>query len=356
MLVSVLWSEITFIALKRWVREGAVLIMALVLLSERDPRAALESLLRRSVYLLLPFSLLLIKYYPAMGVDYGRWSGLQMWIGVTVHKNCLGRLCLIASFFLLWALYRRWKHGEYPAWRYQTLADAFLLLMAFYLLKGPGNAYSATSVATLGVGIVAFLLLVHFRRRQILVSNAALLALIAFLIAFGAATPFLGGANVASFTGSLGRNETLTGRTDTWVELVPVVKSRPFLGSGFSSFWTSARRELYGMSHGHNGYLDTLLDIGGVGMCLYAVFLLSCGSRLHSILGREYDWASLGICFLLMSLVYNVSESALNSLGEQMTAMLILSVLVIPAPYCRSVPDGDIGVGGLADTIASSKT
>ena len=51
MLVSTLWSDITFIALKRWMREGIVVIMALVILSEANPRQALESILRRSAYI-----------------------------------------------------------------------------------------------------------------------------------------------------------------------------------------------------------------------------------------------------------------------------------------------------------------
>ncbi len=62
MLLSTLWSEITFIALKRCVRETIVVIMAFVILSEADPRQALESVLRRSTYVLIPSSLLLIKY------------------------------------------------------------------------------------------------------------------------------------------------------------------------------------------------------------------------------------------------------------------------------------------------------
>ena len=67
--------------------------------------------------------------------------------------------------------------------------------------------------------------------------------------------------------------ETLTGRTDTWAELVPVVMSRPLFGCGFGSFWTTARREFYEMSHGHNGYLDTVLELGFVGLAFYVAWL-----------------------------------------------------------------------------------
>ena len=99
MLVSILWSDIPFISFKRWIRELVAVIMAFVLLTERDPQEAMQSILRRTIFILIPFSLLLIKYFPEYGVQYGRWSGGQMWIGVTLQKNGLGRLCLMAASF-----------------------------------------------------------------------------------------------------------------------------------------------------------------------------------------------------------------------------------------------------------------
>jgi len=180
--------------------------------------------------------------------------------------------------------------------------------------------------------------------------RAGLIILVAFLIGFGVAAPLSGGANVAAFGSTLGRDATLTGRTETWAQLVPVVYSQPFLGSGFGSFWTDARRDFYEMSHGHNGYLDILLDLGAVGLVLCAALLLSCGRNLHATLSEDYDWASLGICFLIMALVYNVSESALNSLAEQMTAMVILVSLAIPAREVMQATDSAINPLGSSTT------
>jgi hypothetical protein len=49
---------------------------------------------------------------------------------------------------------------------------------------------------------------------------------------------------------------------------------------------------------------------------------------LHRALRHDYEWASLAICFLVMGLLYNISESALNSFTEQMTAVMTLTYLV----------------------------
>lgn len=333
MFLSTWWSDITLIALKRWAREWIVVVMALVILSEVNPRQALASLLRRSAYVLIPYSLLLIKYYPALGRQYGRWSGLEMWTGVTDQKNQLGRLCMITAFFLLWALYQHWRERPHVGDRYEVWADVSVVFLALYLLVGSN---SSTSLATLIVGIATYLGLEWLRKMKLKLPQTALLALVIFLIGFGASTPFLGGSNIATLSSELGRDETLTGRTDVWTEVLPARQQQPLLGYGFGSFWTAARRARYEIPTAHNGYLDILLELGEVGLAFYTVWLLSCARQLHRGLAQDYGWANLAICFLLMSLVYNVTESALNSLTEYITAVVVLASFVVPLRFSPS--------------------
>ncbi len=330
--VSTLWSDIPFVALKRWVREAIVVIVALVTISEANPLQALASILRRSAYVLIPYSLVLIKYYPALGRQYGRYSGIQMWTGVATQKNELGRLCMISIFFLLWALYCGWGKRPSVGARHQRWADFAIILVALFVFNG---ANSSTSLATFFVGVATFLSLRLLRKLKIMVPQAGLVALIIFLIGFAGSAPFLGGSNLATFSSSLGRDETLTGRTEVWAAVVPVVKTQLLLGAGCGSFWTDARRDLYDIPTAHNGYLDILLELGAVGLALYVLWLLSCARQFRLALAQDYDWASLGICFLLMTLVYNATESALNTLSEHMTAVLILVSLVVPVASVR---------------------
>jgi O-antigen ligase len=341
MFVSTLWSDITLIALKRWMREVIVVIMAMVVMSEANPRQALESLLRRSAYILIPYSLLLIKYYPALGRGYGRWSGMTYWNGVTPSKNTLGCLCLISSFFLFWALYRRWR-GPVPAGgRHVPWADASVLFIALLLLKGPEHGYSATSTGCLVLGIATFLGLRRYRKLGRPVPRWALLAFVILLIGFGVATPFLGGSNLANFTPLFGRDETLTDRTSIWAALMPDVRSEPLFGHGFQSFWTSVRREMYfGMPHAHNGYLDIMLETGAVGLALHTIWLLSCVGKLHRALAQDYDRASLALSFLLVTLVYNFTETTLNSLAWQATAVITITTFVVPNKPSRACRRG----------------
>ncbi len=327
MFVSTFWSDMTLIALRGWVHEVIVLVMAFVIMSEVNPRQALASLLRRSAYVLIPFSLMLIKYYPALGRQYGRWSGIEMWTGVTGQKNELGRLCMISVFFLVWALYQRWREHPVMGGRYQAWADVSIIFIGLYLLKG---ADSATSLASGLVGAATFLGLNLFRKLRLMVPQAGLLALVIFLIGFGVSAPFVGGSDVASFSGLVDRNSTLTGRTYVWAAVLPAMKQQPLLGYGSGSFWTDARRKLYQIPTAHNGYLDILLELGEVGLAFYTVWLLSCFRQLHRALAQDFDWASLAICFLVIGVIYNTTESALNGLTDYMTAVMVLAALVVP--------------------------
>jgi exopolysaccharide production protein ExoQ len=326
MFVSTLWSEITLIAMKRWIRELIVLLMMLVIVSELNPRRSLASLLRRCAYVLIPFSVLLIKYYPILGCQYGRYSGIQMWVGVTSQKNGLGRLCMVSIFFLLWTFYKRHREHMTADARYQTWGDLFVIAIAFYLMKGSD---SATSMATLALGIIIFFGLQWARKFKLRVPRIGLVAAVILLAAYGISVPLLGGSDVAGFTSMLGRDTTLTGRTEVWAAVLPAVAKQPLFGYGFGSFWTDARRVFYDIPTAHNGYLDILLELGAVGLAFFVAWLLSCARLLHRALALDYDWASFGICLLLMSLVYNATESALNSLAEYMTAVVVLTSVAV---------------------------
>src|SRR4030095_10663478 len=108
---------------------------------------------------------------------YGRWSGIEMWTGVTGQKNELGRLCMVSIAFLLFALHQRRRERSKLGGRYLIWSDVFIVILAAYLLKGSD---SATSLATLGLGVILFLGLQWLRKLKLRVPQTALLALVIF--------------------------------------------------------------------------------------------------------------------------------------------------------------------------------
>jgi exopolysaccharide production protein ExoQ len=332
MLVSILWSDIPLITFKRWTRELIAVVMAFLVLTEPEPRQAMLSIFRRTIYILIPFSLLLIKYFPYYGVEYGISSGEQMWIGVTMQKNALGRLCMISALFMVWTLVRRRQGRDIPVRRYQTAAELSVLLLTLMLLKGPGSQYSATALISLAAGLVCLASLIWIRKyRKSLSINAVTVAAV-LIIGFGILQPIQGGSALSGFTSSVERDETLTGRTEIWAGLVPVMLERPFLGYGYGAFWTETTRSVHRIGEAHSGYLDVLLDLGFVGMLLISLFLLASFRRAVRELRHDFDWGVLWLCLLLMALIHNITETSLSSFTTHLTAVLLfLAVASTPA-------------------------
>ena len=65
--VSTLWSDYTDVSFKRWIKAVGDLVMALIVLTDANPFAALKRLMAQVGFVLIPASILLIKYYPGLG-------------------------------------------------------------------------------------------------------------------------------------------------------------------------------------------------------------------------------------------------------------------------------------------------
>ena len=89
-LLSICWSDFPDVAIKRWIKELGDLVMVLVILTDLHPSDALKRTLSRLAFVLIPLSILFIKYYPAIGTGYGPWGGAAGYTGVTSNKNTLG--------------------------------------------------------------------------------------------------------------------------------------------------------------------------------------------------------------------------------------------------------------------------
>src|SRR5437867_6147864 len=80
--VSIVWSDFPFVAFKRWIKGLGDPMMALVLLSDSAPGKATERVFKRCAYVLIPLSIVLIKYYPELGRSYDLWTDTQFYGGV----------------------------------------------------------------------------------------------------------------------------------------------------------------------------------------------------------------------------------------------------------------------------------
>ena len=98
-LVSIVWSDFPLVAFKRWIKVLGHPIMALIVITEPNPGEAIKRLMKRCAYIVVPVSILFIKYYPQWGRSFDQWSGMAMNNGIAVGKNMLGADCFILGFF-----------------------------------------------------------------------------------------------------------------------------------------------------------------------------------------------------------------------------------------------------------------
>jgi O-antigen ligase len=332
MFVSIFWSETPYTSFKRWTRELIAVIMAFLILTEADPRQAVQGVLKRSIYVLIPFSLLLVFFFPDIGTKEYAGGAMVSWNGITGGKNLLGRLCLISILFLIWSLVKNWqKRDTHDARHHQMWIDVVILSVAVFLMKGPGigKMLSITSVMILFLGLATLFGLQLMKRFKRGIGLSTLKTFIVACIVLGTVSVFAGGLVVGeSVTTAIGREETLTGRSEIWAMFVPHVMEEPLLGYGVGGFWTDKRVKTYRLNQAHSGYLDILLDYGFIGLIFFSLFLLSSSQKAHKELSHNYNWGSLLICFLIMSTIYNVAEATLDSLTSDLTATILFLYVI----------------------------
>jgi O-antigen ligase len=67
---------------------------------------------------------------------------------------------------------------------------------------------------------------------------------------------------------------SLTGRVPIWKQVIRDISEQPLMGYGYGSFWTPERVLSYSrilnweFNHAHSAYLETMLNIGAIGLAL----------------------------------------------------------------------------------------
>jgi exopolysaccharide production protein ExoQ len=118
----------------------------------------------------------------------------------------------------------------------------------------------------------------------------------------------------------VGRDPTLTGRTQIWTVVLDMPVNRA-IGTGFESFWLGERMQRiwnlwwWHPNEAHNGYIEVLLNLGWIGICLLALVLLKGYRSVISALRRHRSIASLELAYLLAAVIYSFTEAGFRMLG-----------------------------------------
>jgi O-antigen ligase len=324
--VSVLWSDYPLVAFKRWIKDVGSIVMILVVLSESDPVEAVKTVFLRCAYVLVPASVLCIKYFPNFGRYYAPWTGDVAYGGVTMNKNTLGATLILYGIVLFWELLELRGDQSKGGKKFQMSSCLLLLGMIAWLFP---KAQSQTSfVCTLlGACIILAMRLPSIR------SRAGRMELYVFALAL----LFVFLNSVFNLTGTfvhaLGRNSTLTGRTEIWQRALSV-PINPLVGTGYYSFWLDPKRVdivsadyWFRLNEAHNGYIETYLNEGLIGVFLLAALLIFAFQKIKRDLVNEQSlFNAVRLALLAVAVVYNFSESAFDRQDFVWFALLLAMV------------------------------
>lgn len=332
-LSSIAWTDEPFVLFKRWVKDLGNPIMVLVILSEDRPYLAVGVILRRLAFLLLPLSVLFIRYYPELGRGY-RIDGSPMFTGVGHQKNDLGLMCLIAGIYFFWNILQNRKKDY--SWGTTDIAiDLILIAMLSWLLY---MSDSQTSLACLvvAVSLLGMSQITYIARRPSRLISVMITGVL--LAAFLEATL---GIRENAFE-VLGRDPTLTNRTDVW-KILREIGTDPIVGAGFMSFWTGDRLQLIwqkvgaGINQAHSGYLEQYLNLGYIGVAFMGIILLSGLTKVRKHLDLDPQAAMLRLCFIVTAALYNYTEASFYGINN-MWLLLLLGCIEIPVRRTRAGP------------------
>ena len=208
--------------------------------------------------------------------------------GVTTNKNLLGYvLFVLGLFFVAWIFTKHERIDKKDVAQRRVQRDDMLVTVVFlviiaYLFKMTDSKTPLVALAAAS-GVVLSLRFAVIQRHF---GKFAALGLIA-----GAILQMTVNINKAVVEG-VGRDTTLTGRTDIWDKALGLVQN-PVLGAGFETFWLGDRLlamwkafPVFLPNQAHNGYLEMYINLGVVGLIL---FLFALGSSYRSLHGKLLD-------------------------------------------------------------------
>jgi len=139
---------------------------------------------------------------------------------------------------------------------------------------------SATITVALVAVVVVALAVVAFRLTDSGRARGALYGLFALVVA---GLVLVGTLLRSQLLSLMGKGDTLTGRTDIWADVTALAQQRPVFGWGWVSYWAPWAEPFDDLAfeggvhqyQAHNAWLDLWLQIGIVGVIVFAALFLS---------------------------------------------------------------------------------
>ena len=240
----------------------------------------------------------------------------------------LGVICLVLGLGAYWRVLHEYRQRRQKRNRRPLLAQGVLLLMVMWLFL---QANSMTSLACflLAVTLMTVVTIWPIARGRAVVPVlvAGVLAVSSFALFFDA-----GGGLVKS----LGRDPSLTGRTEIWGEVLEMTKN-PVVGAGFESFWLGTRlqkiwdRHWWHPNEAHDGYIELYINLGVAGLCLLALIIGFGYRNVLRVLAQDPEWGGLRLAYFTVALTYSFTEAGFRTMNL-VSIFFLMATFAVPRP------------------------
>lgn len=298
--LSAFWSTNYIITLEKALIMTSMLFFAVYFALRFSYKEHLSLMI--STYLIfIIINFLLIFLFPNLGIS-GEFPGA--WEGIFNHKNPLGKSSALGVLLMVFGFIEEKR----------ALKKSFILIILSLLVILTIKSQSITAIAS--IILIALIALAGFILKKVSrkVKITAILILTALLLI--ASIIFI--LSYHSILGSLGKDSTLTGRTEIWNYLLTSTNGYFLKGHGFGGFWImqdgpSAKINLLlydSIFHGHNGFLDTFIDLGAIGLGLLILIIINASYLSIRLALKQRNFQALfPICFIIFLIFYNLTDS-----------------------------------------------
>lgn len=317
-LVSFLWSEYPGAAIDSGIFRVITILIIVVLVQ----RLTLTQLFRT----LLLSGLIITLYALSLGsLETGE---------PFMHKNQLGVHMMLTLVLALSAALDR----ELPLW-HRSLGAVFTPVCAYIVLA----TGSATSLVVMVLGVLGIFAARFFWTDLATIRHLRTLMTLTALAIILAVVPIVAGLPMGQiyedFVISLGKDPSLTGRTDIWMFADMAAEQRPWLGHGLGGFWqddVSLAQTININDHKpvgtklgfHNAFLEVRVDLGYVGLAIFLFTIAWLFSRtLRAWLAAPNMLNSAALILALCAIVFSFAESLLTKQFNMLVHLYYLPAL-----------------------------
>jgi len=324
-LMSCLWSEVPFIAFRRFSKVLIMVICVLTLLSENDFGASFKRAIFTYITLTILISLGFILFFPQYGwMPYEERFLAQ---GILGHKSGFSDFCAVSVLFVLWI-----KISSKGLAGREEVALAIIGIISLFLLCLGRGVNPSLNLCLALICFVFGLVFnrIHTKRTMAFLAMVCLFISGTILLSLLWINRYLPNLLETAVT-SMGKDMTFTGRIGLWEELLSLrAKTHPFLGYGFGSFFVSEKSSLLSTSldwtyTAHCGYLRLFMELGIVGTVIFLLFLGHLAISIFTLKNAGYKEKSALQALLLYAVCYNIISDTFLAVRISFLILIMLS-------------------------------